>query len=93
MREGVENPEGCCEIVTEGGTRGFYSHQCTKKPKVERGGKKYCTIHDPEYIKTKNEKDRKMREATYCKECEWMPGKYQLHYAYCPMCGKQRFNT
>jgi len=30
--------------------------QCSRKAIVERDGKWYCKIHDPEYIKTKDEK-------------------------------------
>jgi len=33
--------------------------QCQKKAKVVRDGKPYCTIHDPEYIKRKQEKQNK----------------------------------
>ncbi len=36
-----------------------YSWRCTKRVTVEREGKPYCTIHDPEYIK---EKERKRKE-------------------------------
>ena len=32
---------------------GFYPTPCAKPAKVERGGKWFCTIHDPEYIKRK----------------------------------------
>ncbi|KKM76423.1 hypothetical protein LCGC14_1380380 [marine sediment metagenome] len=32
--------------------RGF-NYPCRKKVTVERGGKPYCTIHDPEYIEAK----------------------------------------
>ena len=31
-----------------------FSWQCLKPAKVERDGKWYCSIHDPEYIKAKN---------------------------------------
>ena len=32
---------------------GFYPTPCAKPAKVERGGKWFCTIHDPEYINRK----------------------------------------
>ena len=35
---------------------GFYYHSCSKKAVVERDGKLYCKIHDPEYIQAKQEK-------------------------------------
>lgn len=48
--------ERCSQIMC-----GEYpNHRCFNKAKVERDGKPYCGIHDPEYIK---EKDRKWREA------------------------------
>ncbi len=38
----------------------FYPHQCEKTAVVERNGKWYCKIHDPEYIKVKDaERSRK----------------------------------
>ena len=37
------------------------SWQCQKKAVIERDGKLYCRIHDPEYIKAKQEK----------KQAEW----------------------
>jgi len=35
---------------------GFHYHSCSKKAVVERDGKLYCKIHDPEYIQAKREK-------------------------------------
>lgn len=29
----------------------FHGYSCTKKVKVEREGKSYCSIHDPEAVK------------------------------------------
>lgn len=37
--------------------------QCTKAAKVEKGGKHFCTIHDPDYIAQKRaQKDKEWRE-------------------------------
>ena len=36
----------------------FHPHQCLKKATVEREGKHYCTIHDPEYVKEESKKRR-----------------------------------
>ena len=36
---------------------GFSHYPCSRKAKVERNGKLYCTIHDPEYIKAKDKKN------------------------------------
>ena len=44
------DPERCQRTIFEG--RGV-NYQCTKKPTIERDGKLYCKIHDPEYIKAK----------------------------------------
>lgn len=35
---------------------GLFRHHCYLPFKVERDGKDYCTIHDPEYVKAKNAK-------------------------------------
>jgi len=59
----------CSENVFE--VDGF-DHQCQKTATVERNGKWYCTIHDPEYINAKREKrnakwdaERKARKERY----------------------------
>lgn len=62
--------------------------KCSRKAIVERDGKAYCKIHDPEYIKRKDEEIRKKREASECKKCSynnWLP-----FYLYCPVCGTKR---
>ena len=43
----------CSEEVRDSGRWPSY-HRCPKKAVVERDGKAYCKIHDPEYIKAKN---------------------------------------
>jgi len=52
------NPEGCQTYVSTG--RGWYSHQCLNKPKVEREGKLYCGVHDP--VRLKKLYDEKHKE-------------------------------
>ena len=42
-----------CSVMVSNNT-GFYSHPCYESATVERNGKWYCTIHDPEYIKAKD---------------------------------------
>ena len=46
--------ERCQRIVSgEGQWGAFHQHRCEKKFTVVRDGKRYCKIHDPEYIKAK----------------------------------------
>ena len=51
----------------------FHPYQCNKKSVVVRDGKLYCKVHDPEYIKAKQDKlyqehiqhsDKKAKERT-----------------------------
>lgn len=44
----------CCKSVA---TVGVWSgwHKCKRAATVERAGKHYCSIHDPEYVKKKSE--------------------------------------
>ena len=42
--------------------KGFHRPQCSRPVKVIRNGLNYCTIHDPEYIKTKQETQEKKRD-------------------------------
>lgn len=47
----------CSAQVYESGRWGsFHPHGCAKKITVERDGKPYCTIHDPERVKAKHAK-------------------------------------
>ena len=46
--------EQCSREVADSVSLHYYP--CRRKAKVERDGKPYCTIHDPEYIKAKREK-------------------------------------
>lgn len=43
----------------------FHSHQCEKRAVVTRNGKRYCKIHDPEYVKAKGEERTKRWEAQH----------------------------
>ena len=45
-----------CSKQIPNDSRGFHYHSCSKKAVVERDGKLYCRIHDPEYIRAKQEK-------------------------------------
>jgi hypothetical protein len=79
----------CSQMVF--GVGGWYSHHCAKRPKVIRDGKKYCTVHDPEYIKAKEEEKRKDWEKDNCKSCDYH---FQWgYYQYCPMCGLKRYTV
>ncbi len=64
--------------------------QCQRKATVERDGKWYCKIHDPEYIKAKHTK----RETKYQSECCGHEGcNYHFdntYFVYCPFCGTWR---
>lgn len=46
------NPKPTCSVRIPYGM-GFHSTACSKPVKVERDGKPYCTIHDPERLKAK----------------------------------------
>jgi len=51
----VTKEERCSQRVPGSGPWGvFHQHQCEKKAVIERDGKLYCKIHDPEYIEAKN---------------------------------------
>jgi len=48
-----------CSLKVNGYGRfgAFHTHQCSKNGVVERNGRWYCKIHDPEYIKKKQDKE------------------------------------
>lgn len=66
----------------------WHKGQCSKKAIVERGGKSYCKIHDPEYIKAKDKERQAKYRANNCKKCGFH-FKY-IFYGYCPLCGTKR---
>lgn len=76
----------CCEKVWGAGV--WHTHQCKRKAVIEKDGKLYCKIHDPEYIKAKDKKKEAEYEENSCKGC----GYHFLkdYYPYCPMCGEKR---
>ena len=53
----------------------FYSSQCQKTAKVERNGKWYCGIHDPEKVKARQDARQKKWED------KWARGKENQHQA------------
>jgi hypothetical protein len=56
----------CTESVSEQGRWGcFHQHQCEKLATVERDGKKYCKIHDPDYKAEKRRAGAAKRDAEY----------------------------
>lgn len=65
----------------------WHQGQCSKSAVVERGGKVYCKIHDPEYIKQKGAKRETKRKALACPKCENSP--HYPYWKYCPLCGTE----
>lgn len=50
-----------------------FGYQCQKKAVIERDGKPYCKIHDPEYIKAKRDAQQAKFEAEWAeKEARWI---------------------
>lgn len=52
IRKQLTKEERCSEQVYEHTGFGRF-HQCERRAVVEREGKPYCKIHDPEYVKKK----------------------------------------
>lgn len=53
----------CCAVIWDSSFSRFRPKQCSKVAKVERSGKHYCTIHDPERIAQKKaERSEKWEE-------------------------------
>jgi len=80
------NKEKQCQVsVCPPGQWGaFQPHQCTKKAVVTRDGKRYCKIHDPEYIK-KKDIEREARRA----KCPLCLQHSEPWWSYCPVCGTE----
>ena len=58
----------CSEKVWDG----WHHFPCQRPAKVERDGKWYCGIHDPEYIKAKNQaKEEKWEAENKANEIKW----------------------
>ena len=52
----LSREERCQEMVNGTGPWGtFHQHQCEKRFTVIRDSKRYCKVHDPEYIKAKSD--------------------------------------
>ena len=54
----------CSDVGFRAGDN-WHQHQCSRKAVVERDGKAYCKIHDPEYKKLQ----ASQKEARYCPIC------------------------
>ncbi len=81
----------CCVKVSPNDRYGsFHPHQCDNPPKVERDGKTYCTIHDPEYIKAKEEIRQSKLNARSCPCGYGFYGNEGRRFSFCPMCGTRR---
>ncbi len=61
--------EGCSAKVWED-SRWPSSHQCSRKAVVEREGKRYCKVHDPEYIAAKRKEHTERWERDWVKQRE-----------------------
>ena len=68
----------------------FNQHKCEKPAVVEHGGKWYCRIHDPEYIKGKDAEREAKRKAIECPKCRSIPRNW---WKYCPLCGTKYPNS
>ena len=71
----------CEERVSRQGDY-WHTYQCSREAVVERNGKWYCKVHDPQYRAQK----QKVRDAKkpQCPKCHI---KSQRWWAYCPYCG------
>jgi hypothetical protein len=49
----------CCKSVRN--RLGIGTHPCSKRPYITRNGKSYCRVHDPAFVKEKND----AKEAAY----------------------------
>lgn len=79
------NKKQCEVMVSPPGKWGdFQQHQCDKQAVIERAGKAYCKIHDPEYIKQKDEERELKRRAKGCPKCY---RDLKRWWSYCPHCG------
>ena len=64
--------EGKCCSATVYRSGVFCGYQCLNKPKVERDGKLYCSVHDPVRIAEKrNAKEEKWKRQWDIKTAHW----------------------
>ncbi len=83
------NKKQCSVMVVPNDQWGaFHQSQCLNRAVVERDSKSYCRIHDPEYIKQKDEERRLKREAKGCQKCH---ADLRTWWNYCPLCGAKRY--
>ena len=75
----------CCETVW---VDDWHKSQCSRQAVIEHDGKHYCKIHDPEYIKVKNEKANAKFKANSCVKCGHH-FKYSFEL-YCCICGTKQ---
>ncbi len=83
----LKNKERCSVEVYVGV---WHSKPCSKSAVIERDGKLYCKIHDPEYIK---KKDEIARENYHKKDCKKKGCGFNFtvdYYNYCPYCGTEK---
>lgn len=80
----VENELCQVRVSGEGQWGSFQQYQCSKKAVVTRDGKRYCKIHDPEYIKEQDTKRATERKKVACPKCGRRPKSW---FTYCPFCG------
>lgn len=69
----MDQAERCSQrVLGEGRWAAFNTHQCSKKAVVERNGKKFCTIHDPERVKAVRDKNEaKWAEESRRRQAKW----------------------
>ena len=51
----MKHTQCSAQVNGQGNWGSFHQHQCSRKATIERDGVWYCRVHDPEYIKRKNE--------------------------------------
>jgi len=73
----------------------WHKKQCEKKAIVQRDGKWYCKVHDPEYIKQKDTERQAKYEANKCQGCGYLfNSRFERQYfVYCPLCGTKRIKS
>lgn len=82
----MKEADKCSEKVWD--STSWHSYPCSKKPIVEREGKMWCKIHDPEYKKAKEKTQDEKYKKDSCRKCEYHFDRVaRLCYSYCPMCG------
>ena len=69
----ISSKERCQKMVSgEGQWGAFHQHQCEKRSVIVRDGKRYCAIHDPEYIAKKDkERSEKWDERMRVERIKW----------------------